>query len=288
MKNLPALAVFSLMVSLGMSLKLTAVFANWRRISASYWLRALLATFVFPPALALALAHLFRLSLAETVGLFMVGVAPGAPLLTRNMMRKGFSMHLAASYQLWAALMVPIMIPIVVAAAAKLYNRDVWIPPHELMAQIIEKQFFPLLVGMAAAWIAPKLAPRIQPGLNVLGNVLLTVALIAILFKMGPALKEVGWDVPAAALLLAVGTIAATWLIGYTNSAIAETFAICNANRHVGLALLLAGRYLHAQKALPAVACYALVAPLVMFGYLRFFPASKVATDKDVSHAKAA
>jgi hypothetical protein len=45
------------------------------------------------------IANLFRLALGETAGLFTVGVAPGAPLLTRNLARKGFDMHLAASYQ---------------------------------------------------------------------------------------------------------------------------------------------------------------------------------------------
>jgi BASS family bile acid:Na+ symporter len=276
------------MVSLGMSLKLKEVFDNWRRVSIGYWFRAVLATFIFPPAMALALARIFRLSLPEMVGLFMVGVAPGAPLLTRNMMHKGFSMHLAASYQLGAALMVPIMIPLVVFAAAQLYSRTVWIPPRDLVVQIAEKQFLPLLVGMALVWLWPNLAPRIQPGLNVFGNVVLTVALIAILFKMGAALKEVGWDVPVAAFLLAVGSIAATWLVGYTNTLLAGTFAICNANRHVGLALLLAGQYLHVQKALPAVACYALVAPVVMFGYLKFFPVLKVAGEKNPSQPRAA
>ncbi|HLN97361.1 MAG TPA: hypothetical protein VK208_02665 [Pyrinomonadaceae bacterium] len=49
-----------------------------------------------------------------------------------------------------------------------------------------------------------------------------------------------------------------------------ETFAICNANRHVGLALLLSGQYTHAKDALPIVACYALLTPLTMFAYVKY------------------
>ena len=113
-------AVFLLMVSVGMSLKLTEVVGHWRRLDWFTWSSLATATFIIPPALALLVANLFRLTLGETAGLFMVGVAPGAPLLTRNLARKGFDMHLAASYQVWAALMVPVMIPIVVAVAGKL------------------------------------------------------------------------------------------------------------------------------------------------------------------------
>ena len=159
---LPAV-VFLLMVSVGMSLKLTEVVAQWRRLEWATWLRLLLATFVIPPALALLTANLFRLTLGETAGLFLVGVAPGAPLLTRNVARQGFDVHMAASYQLWAALMVPIMIPLVVAAGGKLYGRDIWIPPVMLLKQIVSKQLLPLALGMVVAWLAPKASLRLQP-----------------------------------------------------------------------------------------------------------------------------
>jgi hypothetical protein len=50
-----------------------------------------------------------------------------------------------------------------------------------------------------------------------------------------------------------------------------RTLAICNANRHVGLALLLTGHFLRAERALPAVAAYALIAPLVMAATSKWF-----------------
>jgi hypothetical protein len=46
------------------------------------------------------------------------------------------------------------------------------------------------------------------------------------------------------------------------------TLAISNVNRHVGLALLLStSHFQNAQRALPAIAAYALAAPLVMVVY---------------------
>jgi predicted Na+-dependent transporter len=275
MQSLLLGAVFLLMVSIGMSLKLAELVAHWRRLSWLTWLCLLIATFIIPPALALLLAKLFRLTPGETAGLFMVGAAPGAPLLTRNLTRKGFDMHLAASYQVWAALMVPVMIPMVVAVAGKLYGRDIWIPPALLLKQIALKQFLPLSVGMGLSAVAPKISQRLQAVLNLLGNIALTAMIAAALFKMGPSLKELSLLVPVAALLLAVGSIAAVFPFKFSDALVKETFAICNANRHVGLALLLTGQYVRARNALPTVACYALLAPLVMFVYVKVYLSRK-------------
>ena len=89
---------------------------------------------------------------------------------------------------------------------------------------------------------------------------------------MGPALKAITPLVPVATSLLAVGSIAGVLLLKFSTSFITGTFAICNANRHIGLALLLTEEYLHMQNALPTVACYALLAPLIMFVYVKYHP----------------
>jgi bile acid:Na+ symporter, BASS family len=148
-------AVATLMISVGMSLRVAELGANLGRLTWLAWVRMLLATFIVPAALALIFARLLRLERGELVGLFVVGAAPGAPLLTRNLTRQGFDLHLAASYQLWASLMVPVMIPIVVAAAAKLYGRDIWISPLLLLNQIAVKQLVPFAAGIAVAKFAP-------------------------------------------------------------------------------------------------------------------------------------
>ena len=183
---LPA-AVFLLMMSVGMSLRHDKMLAAYRRMTWSAWLRLLLATFIVPPAIALLLPHIFPLTLPEMAGLFMVGVAPGAPLMTRNIAKKGFDMHLAAGYQLWGALLIPVMIPLVVFTAGKLFDRDIWIPPRVLLKEIAQKQFLPLLLGMALAYLLPAVSAKLQRPMTVIGNVVLTVAIVAFLFKIGKA-----------------------------------------------------------------------------------------------------
>jgi BASS family bile acid:Na+ symporter len=270
MSYLVPIVVGLLMVSIGMSLQLSELRATVRRLTWIRWLRLLLATFILPAFLALLLAQVFRLDRSELAGIFLVGVAPGAPLLTRNVARKGFDMHLAATYQLWAALMIPIMIPLIVFVAGQLYSRTIWIPPRVLLWQIAEKQLLPLAAGMALARLAPQVSKKIQRPLNVIGNVLLTLFFVLILWKLEPELKQITPMLPVVSLLLALGCMGAVWLMRLDDPVVEETFAISNANRHVGLAILLSGQYVGAMHAIPAIACYALVAAMVMIIYARW------------------
>ncbi len=260
-------AVFALMVSIGMSLRPSQLLAHWRSFTWLAWLRLILATFIVPPAVVLLLHRLLPLKPAEAVGLFMVAAVPGAPLMTRNIARRGFDMQLAASYQVWGAVLTPLMIPLVVFVSGQLYDRDIWIPPVVLVVHILEKQFVPLLVGLAMAHYVSALSRKLQPVLNVVGNVVLTVLIVALLVKMR---AEVGRITPwllLGAFLLAASAIAVVWVLLPGDRVSARTLAICNANRHVGLALLLSGQYLHRTDALPAIACYALVIFALMLLY---------------------
>ena len=262
MKYLPTIAVFVLMVSTGMSLNRSEFIADWRRLTSTMWAKLLLVTFIVPPVLALALAQVLPLGLMAMGGLFLIAVAPGAPLMISNAAKRGFDMQMAASYQVWSALLAPIVIPLLVGGAALLYQRDIWISPLEVLMVVAQKQFAPLLVGVALVHFAPGCSTKVRRPLNVAGNAVLTVALIALLIKMGPALlKAVSPWVVIAALALAAGCVSVTRLLIPS----VPTLAFSNMNRHVGLALLLSSAHSrHAQNMLPAIAVYALVAPLVM------------------------
>jgi BASS family bile acid:Na+ symporter len=269
MKFLLPSTVLLLMVSVGMSLNWTQFLANWRRLTLATWAKLLAATFIVPPIIALALASLLRLDRGALIGLFLIAVAPGAPLMTRVVAKRGFDMELAASYQLWGAFLTPVMIPLLVAAAGWLYGRNIWVSPLKVLAVIAQQQFVPLLIGVALMYFAPAFSTKIRSPLNVIGNALLMVTLIVLLVKMGPALSEVSPWVIIAVLLLAVGCIAASFAILIPATVNTKTLVVCNVNRHVGLALLLSGTYFRNEKALPAIAAYALVAQLMIWLYAK-------------------
>lgn len=284
MKYLLSGAVLMLMLSVGMSLDLRTMIANLRRLSITIWARLFLATFLLPPVIALLLGRLLPIDLASTAGLFIVAVAPGAPLLTRNVAKKGFDMQMAATYQAWGALLIPVMVPLLVAAVGKLYQRDIWIPPMMLIKVIIKQLFLPQLAGMALMRFAPAFSAKVLRPINILGNLILTVTLIAMLWKLGPVLKETSPWIFLAAFLLACGCMGVSRVLLSVKTPGIQTLVISNVNRHVGLALLLSGQYFHNKNALPAIACYALAAPIVMLFYGKFrsrgLPQEKPATSE--------
>jgi predicted Na+-dependent transporter len=269
MKLLLPIAVFLLMVSIGMSLHPSDLWQHWRRLIGRNGFRLLLATFIVPPAIALILYHSLPLDFGEGVGLFMLGVVPGAPLVSRVAAKRGFDMQLAASYQLWSAVLVPVMLPIVVYTAARLYDRNVWISPLVLIKNIAENQFAPLLIGLVLMYFLPVFSARIQPAITVIGNVLLLVMIAAVLWAMRGELVSITVWLFVASVLLAVASILAITLLLRADAETVKTFALCNANRYVGLALLIAREYTKARHAVPAIACYALVAPVIMIVYAR-------------------
>lgn len=277
MKLLLPGAVFLLMVSVGMSLRWPELVANWRKLDRSAWLRLLLATFLLPATIALILAKIFPLTLPQTAGLFMVGATPGAPLLTRNLARRGFDMHLAASYQVWGAVMTPFMIPVMLFLAAKLYDRTIWIPPRIVAWQIIEKEFLPLLVGMILMRLWPVFSAKAQQAVNLIGNAVLTLVFVLMLWKMGPELRAITPWVVLSAVLLLISSIAVMHLLVRADAVVVRTFAVSNANRHVGLALLLSGRYMHNRHALPIIACYAISVAVLMILAPRIFKPKEAA-----------
>lgn len=275
MKILMALPVFLLMMSVGMSLRPSEMGANWKRLNFSIWVRLMLATFIIPPAFILLLHRLTPLRGPEALGLFMVAVAPGAPLVTRNIARRGFDMHLAASYQIWGALLTPIMIPVIVYLTGRLYDKDIWISPVLLIEQIGLKQFVPVLVGVACTRFLSKHSEKIAAVLNMVGNATLVLVILLVLVKVAPTLAGLNVWAPIASLLLAVVCIGSIMLLLRLDLATDRTLAICNANRFVGLALLLAGQSLHRPDAVPAIACYALIIAVATIVYPRYFPALK-------------
>ncbi len=58
MQALLPIAVFLLMISIGMSLRPSNLLQHWRRLIAGNGFRLVVATFLIPPAVALLLYHL--------------------------------------------------------------------------------------------------------------------------------------------------------------------------------------------------------------------------------------
>jgi BASS family bile acid:Na+ symporter len=254
-----------MMGAVGMSLEPRDVISRWTHLPRGYWLRVMAATFLLPPAFAMLLVGTFTLAPEVRGGVLLMSIAPGAPMLTRMVAQKGvlFDPRLAASYQIVVGLLVPLLTPALLYMMGRYYHRDVWVSPLTLAWQVAIMQFLPLAVGLMVKHRFPGFALKAEPWMSRIGNLMLIGYLLIIVFTLGRVLRAVGPVSAGTAVVFALACLAfGHWLAG-------STIALSNTNRHVGLAMLIAGLNFKGQVKLvvPFFLAYALLAPLLMVAY---------------------
>ena len=254
-----------IMVGVGMSLDPGEVVARWIRLPRGYWLRVVLATFVLPPLFAMLLVATLPLTPPIRGGVLLMSIAPGAPMLTRMVSKKGvlFDSRLAASYQIVVGLLVPLLTPILLYGLGRFYQRDVWVSPWTLAWQVASMQFVPLVLGLLVKHLWPGFALKAEPWMSRIGNLMLISYLLFALFVLRRVLLAVGPVAAGTVVLFALACLA------FGHFLAGPTIALSNTNRHVGLAMLIAGLNFKSDVKLvvPFFAAYALLAPLLMAGY---------------------
>jgi BASS family bile acid:Na+ symporter len=253
-----------LMISVGMSLDWRHLVQRVRGMSFPRWIWLYSVSFLLPVAIGAVLIRFIPMPPIARAGLMLVAMAPGAPLLTRNISRLGFDASLAATYQVMSALATPIILPLVILVLDYFYQRDLWVAPRVLLWQVLRQQLLPLGLGMAAAHFWPARSERWGRRMASAGNVLLMGYVLLILYVSRQMFGAIGWKPWSAVLLLAASTLLSSHLLLRNG-----TLAVCNTNRYVGLALLVAGTNFTAREVLPYIASYALAAPLVIAAYVR-------------------
>lgn len=86
-----------------------------------------MATFLLPPLFAMLVVVMIPLPREIRGGILVMSIAPGAPMLTRMVSKKGvlFDPSLAAGYQIVVGLLTPIMTPALLYWIGQYYHRDV-------------------------------------------------------------------------------------------------------------------------------------------------------------------
>jgi BASS family bile acid:Na+ symporter len=104
------LTVFSVMMSIGVAITLSACFQHIR--SPSLLARGLASVLVIVPMVGIAASFLFGLDLAEKVGVALIVMAPGAPLALRRALGSGADVGFATTLQVVASLLAVVVLPL--------------------------------------------------------------------------------------------------------------------------------------------------------------------------------
>lgn len=263
--------IILLMMAVGLQMTRRALMLLWCR--PKLLAGTVVAAFLVVPAMAYLILQAIPLSFADKAGLWVLAIAPGAPMIHTAASRRTIGDHeLAASYQVTVALLVVIFAPLWLVVISVITGGSYRMDPFTVLRQVSVIQLIPILVGLAIGQRWPDNARRIgvtaeKAGLAAL--LLLVVLIFAVFAKRIIASIE-GWELMAAALIAISAALAGHFLAG-PDLATRATMANANTQRNIGLALAIAAWNLPAERGPIAlvIVLYALIALLTQQVYTK-------------------
>jgi BASS family bile acid:Na+ symporter len=231
-------------------------------------LRSLLAMYVVVPLAALALVGLLDLAPGVGLGLLVLAVSAGAPLLPRKLLRIGdgaytFSLVLLSS--LLAIVVVPAWLTLLgphFRAPLELDSTDV--------AWVLAKSFLlPLVAGMLIRGVLPNFAEYWSSRLIGAAGGELTASAAALLLLHWDVLLVARWSGVLALIALVAMALAIGHGLGGPAHDDRTALAVACSSRHIGIAVLVAAS-LPGPRTAVIIAVYIVASAIVCIPYLRW------------------
>jgi BASS family bile acid:Na+ symporter len=254
------LTIFVLMFAMGLNHPFEQLTFLWS--SPALLLRSLLAVIVLVPLVVGLLLRLFDLPPAVATGLAVLAAAPGAPLMTKRTEMAGGNPDYAASLQLTLALLAVLVTPLILAVFYALFELVTErVTPFQVMLQIGEVTFLPVVIGLLIQRFAPGIAGRIAKPVRVIANALfmLLFLVVIVLLVVAPDLRAMlwlGW-LPTVVIIIMVGVSLA---IGHLLSGPPQ-------ERRSVLALFIANLSDYGQQFIPTLLTYMILGALLAVPY---------------------
>ena len=242
--------------------------ATWLLHRPALLLRSLLAMYVLVPLAAVILVKSLTLAPGVEIGLLVLAVSAGAPLLPRKLLGVGNSAGIF-SLVVMSSVLAILAVPAWLAVLGPYFNA----PPHltpVAVAEVLAKSFFgPLLAGMVVRWLLPAIARRLATlGMNLAGAALLLGAL-ALLVVHWQIVLTIRWNGVLALIALIVMALAIGHIFGGPTESGRTTLAIACATRHIGIAVLVATS-LPGPRTAVILSVYIAASAAVSLPYLRW------------------
>ncbi len=259
-------AVGVIILAIGMDSTLGDLTYLWRR--PGLLLRSLLAMYVLVPLTAFALVKLLTLTPGVEIGLLVLAVSAGAPLLPRKLLRigdGGYTFSLVVTSSLLAIVLVPAWLWLLTPQFDNPPNLD----PARI-AWVLAKSFFlPLAAGMLIRRLFPVFAERAVGWLMGSAGLVLTLSALVLLGLHWDLLLEARWSgALTLGALIALALAIGHWLGGPAEDD-RTALAIACSTRHLGIAVLVAAS-LPGPRTAVIVAVYILTSALISIPYLRW------------------
>ncbi|WNZ22392.1 hypothetical protein HJG54_05635 [Leptolyngbya sp. NK1-12] len=263
--NLAKLTLFSLMLSLGVTLRLEQILLLWQRPGLLN--RSILAIVVVVPMLVALVVFSFQLPQEVEIGLILTAIAPGTSL-TFCLPRQGRAESYAVALQATVSLLAVITVPMTIAILQEFFPPEAQISPLNVVQQLAVAQFLPLMIGMTVRYCWSDFADNLETLLGQAANVLLCILILWILAEQLDAVLHIGLFPLIMIGLLALVSLWIGHFLGGRETSTRVTLATTTATHSAALALFIAILNLPHLSVSPAIAVYVLVSGALTIAYL--------------------
>lgn len=231
------LFIITAMLSIGLRVtggEIVAALKDTRLIA-----RVILANLVLVPLLGLLIVKVFTLPVDCQVGILLLAFAPGggnAIQFTGKI--KSHIAHAAGTIfllSILALLVTPLMANLILPM-----NTEVSIPYFRVIGILIAVFLLPLLAGCYMQKQYPQLSERIRKPVVIISNVAFVALILLTMAVKKGAMKELGWQLIVALLVLIVGSMLIGWCLGGPEKGMRRVAAANTSMRNAALCLMLA------------------------------------------------
>ncbi len=263
--NLVKLTLFSLMLSLGVTLRLEQILLLWQRPGILN--RSILAIVVVVPMLVSLVVFSFQLPQEVEIGLILTAIAPGTSL-TLYLPKHNRAQSYAVALQATVSRLAVITVPLTITILQGFFPPEAQISPLSVVQQLAVAQFLPLMVGITLRYCWSDFADNLETLIGQTANVLLCILILWVLTQQLDAVLQIGLFP-----LLVIGILAmlSLWIghfLGGRESSTRITLATTTTTHSTALALFVAILNLPHLSVLPVIAVYVLVSSALTIAYL--------------------
>jgi bile acid:Na+ symporter, BASS family len=263
--NLVKLTLFSLMLSLGVTLRLEQVLLLWQRPGLLN--RSILATVVVVPMLVALVVFSFQLPQEVKIGLILTAIAPGTSL-TLRLPKHNRAQSYAMALQATVSLLAVITVPMTIAILQEFFPPEAQISPLTVVQQLAVAQFLPLVTGMTVRYCWSEFADNLETLIGQAANLLLCILILWVLAQQLDAVLQIGLFPLIVIGLLALASLWIGHFLGGRELSTRVTLATTTATHSTALALFIAILNLPHLPVSPAIAVYVLVSVALTIAYL--------------------
>lgn len=264
-QNLVKLTLFSLMLSLGITLRLEVVLSLWQRPGLLN--RSILAIIVVVPILVALVVFSFGLPQEVKIGLILIAIAPGTSL-TLYQPKHNRAQTYAIALQATVSLLAVITVPLTITILQEFFPPEMRISPLRVVQQLIVAQFLPLMIGITVRYCWSDFADNLETLLAQAANLLLCLLLIWVLAQQLDAVLNIGLFPLIVIGLLAVISLWVGHFLGGRELSTRVTLATTTTTHSAALALFIAILNLPHLSISPAIAVYVLVSGALTIAYM--------------------